>query len=470
MLIRHSGIYLAGRIVPGVVSVLSLALFTRLMSAEQYGHYALVMTTVGIINALCFQWLGLGVGRFLPGAGDDPGTLLSTTLATFVMLIAITGAVGAGAALLCTDKALRGFVMLTTVAGWAQAWFDLNLKIINTRLAPVSYGLISSAKALLVLAAGTGLFYCGFGVEGVVVGFIAGLVLSACVAWKQWRGLTIARWNTPLLQRLIAYGAPLALTLMLTLVLDVSDRFLLNWYLGPKSVGSYASAYDLAQQSLGMLMGVVHLAAFPLALRAFEDKGVVAAQGQLRSNVLMLLLISVPATVGLMLLADNIAFVMLGAEFRADAGNIIRVVALAIFVGGLKSYYFDYCFQLGGQLKGQVCAVLWAAIANVVLNVWWIPLYGVLGAAYATLGGFAVGLGASWYLGRKVFPLPRWPADAIKVAAAALAMAITLAPALLWRGPLALFGQIVIGCIAFAAFALLFNIGESRGVLKRSLK
>jgi O-antigen/teichoic acid export membrane protein len=470
MLIRHSGIYLAGRIVPGVVSILSLALLTRLMSAEQYGDYALLMTIVGIINAVCFQWLALAVGRFLPNAGADPRMLLSTTLATFVVLVGMTGAVGGCAALLCQDPRLRGFILLATVAGWAQAWFDLNLKIINTRLAPVSYGLISSAKALLVLVGGAGLFYVGFGVEGVVLGFIAGLLLSACVAWKQWRGLRIGPWNTPLVKRLIAYGVPLALTIMLTLVLDVSDRFLLNWFLGSKSVGAYASAYDLAQQSLGMLMGVVHLAAFPLALRAFEDKGLAAAQEQLRSNLLMLLVISVPATVGLMLLADNIAFVMLGAEFRADAGNIIRVVALAIFVGGIKSYYCDYCFQLGGQLTGQVRAVMWAALANIVLNLWWIPLFGVLGAAYATLGGFGVGLGVSWYLGRKVFPLPRLPSDWYKVAGAALAMGFALAPSLLWRGPLALFSQILIGCIAFAACALLFNIGESRAALRRYWK
>lgn len=470
MLIRHSAIYFLGRVIPGIVSILTLALFTRLMSPEQYGQYSLVITGVGIVNAVCFQWVSLGVGRFLPSHEADPTKLLSTALAAFFMLVGVTAVLGSVAALLCSERLVREFIILAVSVGWAQAWFDLNLKIINTRLAPVRYGLISSIKATLALGAGAGFFYLGLGVPGVLLGLAIGLLAATGFIWKQWNGLSIRSLNKDMLKDFVRYGVPLTMTLILTLILDVSDRFLLNMFLDARAVGAYASAYDLTQQSLGMLLGVVHLAAFPLALRALEEKGTAAAQIQLKKNFLMLLAISVPATVGLIMLAGNIAFVMLGAEFRADASHIILVIAISIFVAGVKSYYFDYSFQLGKKLKGQVWTVLCAALVNVGLNLWWIPLYGVLGAAYATLAGFLVGTGVSWYLGRNVFRMPPMDKDVYKVIVAASIMALSLLPILERRGLVALLCQVLLGSLSYAVFLFILNVGQLRLGLKRYLQ
>lgn len=466
-MVRHSALYLLGRLIPGAVSLLALALYTRLLTPSQYGHYALVIASVGIVNAVCFQWLSLSLGRFLPAHDNHPQALLYTALTGFLILVAITGVLGGTVAWMWPDKTLRWFIMLAVALGWAQAWFDLNLRIVNARLAPIRYGLLSSVKALLALSVGVGLFYLGLGVVGILLGLMSGLLTASFFVRRHWHGLSKQHYSSRLLKDFIVYGAPLTLVFILTLVLDVSDRFLLGWILNTKAVGTYAAAYDLTQQSLGMLMGVVHLAAFPLALRALEEKGVAEARSQLRQNAFMLLVISVPATAGLVVLADNIAVVMLGTGFREEAGNIIALVALAIFVGGIKSYYFDYSFQLGRKMKGQVWAVMWAALANVGLNLWWIPLYGVLGAAYATLGAFVVGLFVSWYLGRKVFMLPPLPKESYKVALASVGMAASLWATLSWRGPAVLLGQVLLGCIVYAALLLVFDVGQSRLKLTR---
>ncbi len=470
MLIQHSALYLLGRILPGAVNLLALALYTRLLTADQYSHYALAIAAVGVLNAVCFQWLSLSLGRFLPAYESQPQALLSTALTGFLILVTITGVLGGGVAWLWPDKALRWFIILAVAVGWAQAWFDLNLKIVNVRLAPIRYGLLSSVKALLALSVGVALFYVGLGAFGVLLGLMIGLLISTLFVWKQWYGLSVPQHNMRLFKELIRYGAPLTLTFMLTLVLDVSDRFLLGWLINTKVVGAYAAAYDLTQQSLGMLMGVVNLAAFPLVVRALEGKGFAEAQNQLRHNALMLLAISVPATVGLIILADNIAVVMLGAEFREGAGNIIAVVALAIFMGGIMSYYFNYSFQLAGKMGGQVWSMMWAALVNVGFNLWWIPIYGVLGAAYATLGGFVVGLSASWYLGRQVFVLPALPKESFKVVLASVGMAAILSLTVDWHGPVVLLGQVLLGSTIYTMLLLIFDVSQFRLTLTRYLR
>ena len=467
MLIKHVLLYLLGRLVPGAASLLAVALYTRLLTPGEYGHYALVMAAAGILNAVVFQWLILSLGRLLPAHEHQPQPLLSTALTGFLILAFITSILGGLVAWLWPDESLRWFIVLAVAMTWAQAWFDLNLKIINTRLAPIRYGVLNSVKALLAISLGVGLFYRGWDVIGILIGLIMSALLSSLLALKHWNGFSVRHFDMKLLKDFISYGAPLTLTFTLRFVVDASDRFFLGWIINAKAVGNYSAAYDITQQSLGMLMSVVHLAAFPLVLRALEEKGIVEARSQLKKNVLMLLAISLPATVGLVMLADDIAMLMLGTEFREDASLIITVVALAAFVSGIKSFYVDYSFQLGRKMKGQVWTVMWAALANVGLNLWWIPIYGVAGAAYATLGAFLVGFFFSCYLGRKVFPLPPLPKESYKILLASIGMGASLWPTMNLHGTYVLLSQVLLGCVVYLMLLLIFNFGQSRLKLTR---
>ncbi len=470
MLIKHSFLYFLGRIIPGIVSLLALALYTRLLTAEQYGQYALVMAAVSIVNAVCFQWLSLSVGRFLPKHDNQAETLLSTTFISFFILVTITGLLGGAVACFWPDKNLRWFIVIALVIGWLQAWYDLNLKIINIRMLSIRYGVINSIKAVLTLVLGLGLFYLGLGVIGILLGLILGLLISAYFSRTHWRGISKQFYSKLMLKDFMSYGMPLTLTFLLTLTLDVSDRFLISWFLNTESVGTYAAAYDLTQQSLGMLMGVIHLAAFPLALRALEEKSEEHARNQLKQNLLILLMISIPATTALVILADNIAFVMLGTEFRVGASHIIMIIALAIFIAGIKSYYFDYSFQLRNKMQGLIWVTLFAAITNISLNLWCIPKYGLLGAAYATLAAFIIGLLVSWHLGRKLFRLPSFPNELYKIILASLAMGFGLYLTIEWRGSIYLSGQIVLGFAIYAVFLVTLNTSQSRLKIMRHLK
>lgn len=457
MLIRHSILYLVGRAIPAGVGLLALALYTRLLSPEQYGLYALVVAAMSMLNAVLFHWLSLSVSRVLPASQDQPQVVLSAALKAFLGLLFLSGLLGAVLASVWPDDGLRGIILLTIVLTWGQAWFDLNLQIANAGLKPVRYGMVSSLKALVALGAGLGLFYLGLGVTGILAGLMIGLLVSSALGWSHWRGCSLRGHEPQLLRELVAYGAPLALTLIFVLIVGVSDRFILGWLIGPDAVGGYAAAYDLAQQSLGLLTGVVHLAAFPLVVRALEERGVAEARAQLHTNGYMLLAIALPATVGLVMLSSNISTVMLGSEFRESAGVIMSWVALAIFVGTLKSYYLDYSFQLGRRVRKQVWTVGIAAITNVILNLLLIPIHGPLGAAYATLAAFVVGFSISWYLGRRIFPLPL-PRQVYKPLLASCGMAAVLWPTMSWRSGQDLVMQVAIGACAYTLSLLALNL------------
>jgi Na+-driven multidrug efflux pump len=44
-----------------------------------------------------------------------------------------------------------------------------------------------------------------------------------------------------------------------------------------------------------------------------------------------------------------------------------------------------------------------AALLNLILNFWWIPIWGIVGSAYATFAAYFLALVLSVILGRRIF-------------------------------------------------------------------
>lgn len=269
------------------------------------------------------------------------------------------------------------------------------------------------------------------------------------------------------MNQLCTYGLPLTATFALGFVVNSSDRFLLGWLLNTETAGLYSVGYDLAKNSLGIFMMVVNLAAYPLAVRALEQKGTAAAQEQLCQNATMLIAVGLPVTFGFALLSPNIAAAFLGPEFRGYAADLMPWVIFGALLAGIKSYYFDLSFQLGRRTIMQVWVTLAAAVLNVALNFWWIPLFGIMGAAYSTVAAFALSLVMSWSLGRRVFPLLFPTGDFFKIALATAVMISVLAPFRDLYGNWILAGQLFMGSLVFGAMAFFLNVG---GIRSRSFQ
>lgn len=421
-LLRHSAIYLLARGLPGVINFLAIAIYTRLLSPDEYGRYALVVAGVGLVNIVCFQWLSLSVLRFLP-AYPTPTTLLASVKAMYYLLASVITLVVLVVVFAEVPTAWKGLTLLAVLLLWVQTWFDLNLEITRTRLQPVRYGIGSGIRASTTIIAGT-LFLLRYPVAhaplaGQVIGaFVGGFLLAS----RQWFGFR-ASINKTVIQQLIRYGLPLTGTFALTFVISSSDRFLLAYYLNEQAAGLYAAAYDLTAQILLVVMMVVNLAAYPLAVSSLEQHGVQAAQVQLSRNIWLLLAVAVPLAMTLVFFAPQISLV-LDSQFHRSASTVIPWIAIAVFLAGIRSYHFDLAFQLGRYTLGQLWVTGVGAATNIMLNVMWIPRWGIQGAAWATLAAYAIALVASTVLGRKVFPVPVNWKGILQVAAATLAMLV----------------------------------------------
>jgi O-antigen/teichoic acid export membrane protein len=470
MVLQHTAYYFLARGLPGIINFLALSVYTRLLMPDEYGRYALALATVSFASAVLFQWIQMGLLRFLPRHAGHEERLLSTILAAYLLMVAVTGVGGGAVYLMLESGPWRMLLPVALILLWVQAWFEINLQLLVSRLKPLRYGTLSGARALLALAVGGGLAWAGWQAQAPLWGLVVGgFVAILCVARGVWVGISFKNADRALLKDLAKYGLPLGATFVFSFVISTSDRYLIAWLIDEKSVGLYAAGYDLAQFSLGVLMMIVNLAAYPLIVRALELEGFNAARNQLKQQGLLLLAIAAPATAGFIVLANNISAVLLGTEFRVSAAGILPWIACAALVGGIKAYYFDLAFQLGKYTLGQVHVVVLASLVNVGLNLVWIPRFGLLGAAWATLAAYSAGLLLSAWLGRKHFNLPGIPKQSSKVLAAVAFMVAVIWSFREQQGAMALFGQILLGCGCYMTALWFLNPGDLRATVMRRM-
>lgn len=474
MFVRHSALYVLARGGPGLINFLALVFYSRLLTPEQYGQYTLVLAGLGLVQVVGFQWLGLCLARFLPANRDAPERFLSEIKFLFSVLALVFSAAGLAVALLWPDPVWQRLVALAVPLLIASAWFELNLTYAASALRPSLYGCINLTKSSVALALGLLLAWLGLGAYSPLWGLLLGVSLAPLIFGRSvWQGIKPIRPNPEKIKTLLAYGMPLAANFALTWVVVSSDRFLLGWLLDVGSAGQYAVGYDLAQHSIGVLLMIVNLAAYPLAIHAFERDGEEAARNQLRENGAVILSLAFTASAGVAVLAPLLGGLLLGAEYRDTAVELLPWVALAAALSGIKAYYFDIAFHLGNATIKLVWISVGAAFVNIILNLICIPTYGILGAAYATVLAYLVGAVASAWVGRHFFILPDFAPLVVRALIVAAPSAAAAWFAMQYEGWIGLGLGLLAGMVAAVACAISINlVGVRRGLHRwfRSVK
>lgn len=384
-------------------------------------------------------------------------------LAAFLAVTALTGLALPAILLLISNLTVRLVAVYGLFLLWVNAWFELNADVLRARLLPVWFGCVTVTKAAIAIGLGGTLAHLGYGAWGPLIGLaMANLIPSAFLAHWLWKDVSLWRVDYDLVRQLLRYGLPLTAGFAFSFIVRGSDRLMLGWLASSSEVGTYAAGYDIAQNSLEVLMAIAAAAAFPLAVNALDNGGIESARQQLTQNIALLLAVALPAAAGLALVAPSLSHVLLGGLFQADAARLIPWVALGVLLSGLRAYYFDHAFQLGKNTIAQVYVLATAAAVNIALNFAWIPHLRVMGAVYASVVAYLIGLVFGVILGRRSFPLPFPLKEASKSAAATVGMTLTIWPLRSLEGAGALTLQIVAGVLAYSALFILFNGLQAR--------
>lgn len=463
-MLKHSAIYFAGRFGAALVTLLSVAIYTRLLSPAEYGVYALVLSGAMAGYAIVLQWLTFALVRFLPAYQGREEVVLSHAVAAYgsIALLVLAG----GAVLVpwvVPAAETRTVVLLGIVIFVTLSFAELNLVTFQMKGLAYQYVRFAFLRVSVAAVVGVTLAYLGWGSTGALVGLVAGhLCIAMPNLYRVWGSIRRSLLRRSLFTELAAYGLPFAVSGAVGAVINASDRYIIGILLGTDAAGLYAAPYDLAMRTLHMAMMVIATASGPFIFRAYESDGEAAARPFIGRQVELLLGLALPAAIAFALLAPAIARVFLGAAFQAPARELMPWIATATLLQGFQSFYLALSFSLTKRPLPQTGVLALGALLNVILNLLLIPRLGLVGAALATVASYVLIVVGSFLLGRSLLALPFPMASFIKILGACAVMALILWPV---SGSTAL-PQVVIhgvaGAVAYLVICCSLDVGETR--------
>jgi len=464
MLIGQASINLTANILSALLGLLSVFIFTRLLSPHDYGVYLLGTGFAAAVSVFLVGWFR---NLILSGHARNDGADVRGVVISGYLICCLTApiAYGLGRLLGLDPTAALAAVLLSVAIGL----FELTQDLVRARLMAFSVMKATLVRAVAVL---------GLGVVVALVspaGFL--LLLSSALAYliavlvqsrTAWRG-TIVTFEGARLATLAKAGLPLTLSLTLLGISSVTDRFMIANLVGAADAGKYVAALDLVRQTLMMPAMSAAAAFFPLAVQIHARQGDVAVRSHLAECVELLLSITLPACLGFAVISSHVANVILGVDFRELAAQTMPIVAVAVIFQILTQQYLHASFLLSGRNAFYLINTASIIVANVILTYVLIGHYGTVGAAWARLGADAFGFAGALLLSRFAFPVPLPLGRLALTVIAGLVMALIvgeldrslhvadLAACALLAGA---------GLVTYAALCWLFDISRIRGRLK----
>jgi O-antigen/teichoic acid export membrane protein len=460
--------YLPANILQGLIGFATLMVFTRVLSPEDYGRYAMAFGLSSLAQTVFFTWIEAAMARFYPSESRTDATapeLYGTVYRLFAVVAVIFAAVCALGLWLWP---LHGTLKMAMGLSLGCVIFRSLIKLVQEQRR--SEGRVGAASVLDMVqtAGGFGLgVMCatlGLGGASPIVG--GGLIALMClpfVAREDWGRALKGRFSVEKARTYAHYGFPVSASLILTLALYTVDRFLIAYFLNDAEAGAYHAGFSLASRILDVLFIWFGAAGGPAMVHALEHEGEDGLKKvaclQLRTMAFVLF----PAVGGLIMVAPALGTLLIGEGLRQQALLVTPLISLGALFSGLNTYYFLQAFTLAKRTRLLIVAMAIPAVSNVALNVLLIPVMGLMGAALASCISFGLGLIGSWLLGLRTLPLPVSVIDLAKtlLAVALMMGAVALLPAfdlpiidLIFKG--------TVGVVVYAALAMVLNLNNIR--------
>jgi O-antigen/teichoic acid export membrane protein len=363
----------------------------RYLGPEQFGLFSFATAFVGMFGAIA----GLGLQEIVVRDIVRDPTTKEETLGTAAALQFLGGLIAYGfilgaifwlrpydalAKALC---AIFGSMMLFKASEVAIYWFESQVLSKYTVwvqngsflvFAAIKVGLILSSAPLIAFAWATI-------VEAMMVALLLSVMLRLRGPRLHYLHITLERAN-----RLIKDSWPLLLSGITVMIYMRIDQIMLGQMVGDEAVGIYSAAVRVSEVWYFIPMMIV-ASVFPAILEAKKRSEVQYYQRLQRLYDLMVWL-SVGVALPMTFLSTPIVTLLFGEAFAASSPVLAIHIWAAVFVSlGVASG--KWFLAENRQLLSLERTVL-GAIANVSLNLWLIPVYGVVGAALATVIAFSL--------------------------------------------------------------------------------
>ena len=412
-MIKSSGIYALGAFASPLVSLVLTPFLTHHLSIAGYGGLAVLYTIIDLVTVI--TQLGLSPAFFRAYNGDYEsshdrlGVLSASLIVLSLVSIPIAIAMMIAAPWLSQfffkDPSFTESVRLTALIIFLENLTVPGLSWLRAEKRALLYSALSIANLLLIL--GTTIVLVGvlhMGVNGALlakgVGFAAIVFCTLPIMLILLSRRKSLYLRPDIVRNMLLFGVPTIFADMAAWVLQLSDRFLLSHFGSLAQTASYSVAYTLGGVLSPLILAPFGLTWIPV-MYAIAKRKDAAYIFQLVFRWYSYVLFF--ATFALSLLSTVVLELLFPPAYHS-AEPLIPIITLSTMFIGVY-----YIFMIGVYIRRKTIFeflfLLIAASVNLLLNIFFIPHFGAMGAAVSTLIAYTILVLVSYIVNQKIYPI-----------------------------------------------------------------
>lgn len=445
VLVRGAGISVIGIAVTKIIGYVFQVVVARLLGPEGFGVLSLGLMVFSITATLMMLGIPPGVKRFVAKyreEGDEKrerGTIVSgfqIGLSTSLVACAILFFGADWIAVMAFDDPNVAIVL--RVLAFALPMRAVLAVSIHSALAykKIEYKIYARniTEGLVKISVMAVLLYLGWGLLGASFGVLAGWTAAALVGFYflETRLMSVLRERKPMIRpvrELVSFSAPLIVSNVFGQITSWADVFLVGFFLSSSAVGLYNAALPTAML-LGMVSAAIGSLAVPV-LTELYSAGKHKEFGSVYTTATKWIFALVfPGLLLMVLFADHGLGVIYGQEYISSTVSwmpfAISETGLALTMLALGYMLFAttdlsrQAIQATGDTQYNLYLSIIVGGSNVLLNILFIPMFGIIGAALATAVSWVFGAIASIVFVYKILDVLPFSWIFVRVSAAAV--------------------------------------------------
>jgi len=378
------------------LTFIKLPLLTKNLSASEYGMWGLMHTTAGLALPLTTLGLGVAMSRFLPGEKDKDKlsegfySVFTIRIALCLLIISLLLIFKEFIALRFFDENIKVvelmtlFIIVNTIQPIYMRMVTI-FRLIKTR------SIIRIIDAYLPISIIAILFFFDFGLISIIKSVIIVKILITFFLFLYTFprvGFKFPKFKP--LKGYFEYGLPTLPASLGFWLVNLSDRFLVTFFLGTSAVGIYTASYQIGSLPY-MLSALINFVLMVSLSKLYDEGKIEEVKTHLSFAMKYFLTISIPFIFGSLVLTKEV-LILFSTEEIAFAGEVITpMIGLGFVFLGI---YNIMRYILLITKKTKILPFIWliSLPVNLCLNLVLIPKIGINGAAISTVLSYLIAM------------------------------------------------------------------------------
>ena len=377
---RQSLLSFGSLLVVTVIGYIATFYFAHYLGPAPLGAYFLFLAYYGIFDLIGDGGFGgAAVKRISEGKEQNEYftaffimriVLLGLSIVTFIIISPFLAGL--------ESNGLLYWLILALVAGTLASITGINLHgTAQVGIMQVSNLFNTIVKNLVQILA----VFIGFGIGGLVAGFVAGTIAAIIINLKFIK-LTLSRCNRSHFSGLLSFSIWTFLSSGGALMFTYADTILIGLFMTEADVGIYRVAFQLTSVASFIVMAF-HTVLFPRISKWHTENNFSSIEFSMTKAFTYSLFIGIPITAGGIILSEKLLYYLYGASFVS--GSSVLIILLFVQIVNIFMFLLTTCLNAMDMPKMSFYITAGSALLNIVLNILFIPQYGIVGAAVASL-------------------------------------------------------------------------------------